>query len=65
MTRYILENLDARGTYYVDDAPPRTIDQRHTVRVTKLLVCASGFDSATEASLKGATLPGRWQWVAA
>ena len=63
MTRYILENLDARGTYYVDDAPPRTIDQRHTVRITKFREHASGFDSMTEAALKAVTLPGRWQEV--
>ncbi len=61
MTRYILENLESRGTYYVSDERPLTIDQRHTVRITKDRDVAAGFDSMTQAALTAGRIPGRWE----
>ena len=62
MTRYILENIESRGTYYVSCTEP--LGQRPVVKITQRQELAPGFDSMTQAYLIAAQIPGRWQAVA-
>lgn len=65
MTLFILEALDARGTYFAKRTAIRSDlgSPGPAVELTNVREHAQAFDAMTPALLYAAELPGRWQAV--